>query len=70
MESRCAQASPRDRAPLRPDPEVHHRLGVYTQFDPRSVRRYAQLGEAMCEAFQRYAEDGKSGDFPSEEESC
>jgi len=24
----------------------------------------------MCEAFQRYAEDGKSGDFPSEEESC
>ena len=48
---------------------THDMLGLYTKFHPRFVRRYAQLGEAMREAFQRYAEDVKSGDFPSEDES-
>jgi len=33
------------------------------------VRRYAQLGESMREAFERYAEDAKSGDFAREDES-
>jgi len=48
---------------------TQERLGLDTRFHPRFVRRYAQLGEAMRAAFQRYAEDVKSGDFPSEDES-
>lgn len=48
---------------------THDMLGLYTKFHPRFVRRYAQLGEMMREAFERYAQDVKSGDFPSEDES-
>ncbi len=48
---------------------THDMLGLYTKFNPRFVRRYAQLGEAMREAFERYAQDVKSGDFPSQDES-
>jgi 3-methyl-2-oxobutanoate hydroxymethyltransferase len=29
--------------------------GLYTQFHPRFVRRYAELGGLMKEAFERYA---------------
>ena len=48
---------------------THDMLGLYTKFHPRFVRRYAQIGATMREAFQRFAEDVKSGDFPSEDES-
>ena len=48
---------------------THDMLGLYTKFRPRFVRRYAQLADVMREAFQRYGEDVRSRDFPSEEES-
>ena len=47
----------------------HDMLGLYTKFHPRFVRRYANLGEQMLDAFTRYSSDVRSGDFPSEEES-
>jgi 3-methyl-2-oxobutanoate hydroxymethyltransferase len=47
----------------------HDMLGLYTRFHPRFVRRYAQLGEEMQAAFQRYVEDVRAGDFPGPEES-
>ena len=47
----------------------HDMLGLYTKFHPRFVRRYANLGDQMLDAFTRYGEDVRSGDFPSEDES-
>ena len=47
----------------------HDMLGLYSKFHPRFVRRYAELGALMREAFARYAQDVRSGDFPSEGES-
>jgi 3-methyl-2-oxobutanoate hydroxymethyltransferase len=47
----------------------HDMLGLYSKFHPRFVRRYAELGEQMKEAFERYAKDVRGGDFPSERES-
>ena len=47
----------------------HDMLGLYTKFHPRFVRRYAELGAQMKEAFERYARDVRGGDFPTERES-
>ncbi len=47
----------------------HDMLGLYSKFHPRFVRRYAELGTQMKEAFERYAKDVRGGDFPSERES-
>ncbi len=47
----------------------HDMLGLYTKFHPRFVRRYAELGAQMREAFERYAKDVRAGDFPAEGES-
>jgi len=47
----------------------HDMLGLYTKFRPRFVRRYAELADTMKGAFQRYVEDVRAGDFPSEDES-
>jgi 3-methyl-2-oxobutanoate hydroxymethyltransferase len=44
-------------------------LGIFTRFRPRFVRRYAELGGAMADAFRRYAKDVKAGAFPSDKES-
>ena len=48
---------------------THDMLGLYTRFHPRFVRRYAELGVAMQDAFGRYVADVRGGDFPSEAES-
>ena len=47
----------------------HDMLGLYSKFHPRFVRRYAELGTQIKEAFERYAKDVRAGDFPSERES-
>jgi len=44
-------------------------LGLTTQFNPRFVRKYAQLAELSTAAFRRYREDVREGSFPSTEES-
>ncbi|MCB9470565.1 MAG: 3-methyl-2-oxobutanoate hydroxymethyltransferase [Candidatus Obscuribacterales bacterium] len=44
-------------------------LGKYTDFQPRFVRRYANLDEVCMDAIKNYAEDVKSQQFPNESES-
>ncbi len=44
-------------------------LGMTKDFSPRFLRRYLDLYEEMKNAFTRYREDVKSGDFPNEQES-
>ncbi len=48
---------------------THDALGLTTDFNPRFVRRYARLDEAVTEAARRYIHDVRSRAFPSEEES-
>lgn len=48
---------------------MHDMLGINKGFSPRFLRRYADLGNIMTEAVQRYITDVKSGDFPNVEES-
>ena len=47
---------------------VHDMLGLFELFKPKFVRRYAQLGKEMVEAFARYKSDIKAGSFPGAEE--
>jgi 3-methyl-2-oxobutanoate hydroxymethyltransferase len=44
-------------------------LGLFEDFKPRFVRRYAHLAEEMRNAFTRYTEDVRARRFPSAEES-
>ncbi len=47
----------------------HDMLGLFSEFVPRHARLYANLSEDVSEAFRRYADDVRSGAFPSEAES-
>jgi len=44
-------------------------LGIYDKFNPKFVRRYAELGKEMRTAFSKYIKDVKKNKFPSENES-
>ena len=46
----------------------HDVLGIEDRFKPKFVRRYAQLKEAGVEALTAFADDVRTGAFPSEEE--
>ena len=48
---------------------VHDLLGLFTDFVPRHARQYANLGEQIVDAARRYADDVKSGAFPTAKES-
>ncbi len=47
---------------------VHDMLGMTHEFNPRFLRRYANLYEIMTEAVEHYVEDVKAKDFPSDQE--
>ncbi len=47
----------------------HDMLGLYEKFKPKFVRRYAELGKAMSQAFKQYINDVKQKNFPNENES-
>ena len=47
----------------------HDMLGLFPDFLPRHARRYATLSDDITSAFQQYADDVRSGDFPAETES-
>ncbi len=42
-------------------------LGMFSDFTPKFVKRYANLGELMKTAFRTYIEEVQSGAFPAEE---
>ena len=48
---------------------LHDMLGLFTDFVPRHAKRYANLGETIKEAFVRYAQEVRDGEFPTERES-
>ncbi|HWP81513.1 MAG TPA: 3-methyl-2-oxobutanoate hydroxymethyltransferase [Bacteroidota bacterium] len=48
---------------------VSDMLGLYEEFRPRFVRRYANLAETIRSSVRSYVEDVRGGKFPSKEES-
>jgi 3-methyl-2-oxobutanoate hydroxymethyltransferase len=46
----------------------HDMLGITTEFQPRFLRRYADLSGIMNKAVRKYIEDVKNRDFPSKDE--
>lgn len=42
-------------------------LAMYSDFKPKFVKQYAQVGSVMKDAFKQYIDEVKSGAFPSEE---
>lgn len=42
-------------------------LAMFSDFKPKFVKHFAQIGEQMKEAFAKYTEEVKSGAFPAEE---
>jgi 3-methyl-2-oxobutanoate hydroxymethyltransferase len=48
---------------------MHDLLGMYGDFKPRFVKRYAELGPQMSTAFAAYKKEVEDGTFPTEEHS-
>ena len=48
---------------------MHDMLGMSNEFDPKFLRKYANLQEVINEAVTHYIADVKSVDFPNENES-
>lgn len=48
---------------------MHDMLGINKEFNPRFLRRYADLHSSITHAVEGYISDIKSGSFPNEKES-
>ncbi len=48
---------------------VHDMLGITREFEPRFIRRYADLYGVITDAVSRYIQDVKAVDFPNKDES-
>jgi len=47
---------------------THDMLGITTEFQPRFLRRYADVADVMSKAVEGYIKDVKGRDFPNKEE--
>ncbi|MDI6803574.1 MAG: 3-methyl-2-oxobutanoate hydroxymethyltransferase [Bacteroidota bacterium] len=48
---------------------VYDMLGMFEDFQPRFVRKYAELAKTIKLSFRNYIKDIKGGNFPNKEES-
>ncbi len=48
---------------------MHDMLGLLTDFAPRFVRRFANLGDQCVDAFKRYGDEVRAGTFPAATET-
>ena len=48
---------------------AHDMLGLYTDFLPRHAKRYAYLGDEMCDAFRTFGREVREGIFPTQRET-
>jgi 3-methyl-2-oxobutanoate hydroxymethyltransferase len=48
---------------------IHDLLGLFTDFQPKHAKRYAELGKAIQDAVRQYASDVEAGAFPTGAES-
>ncbi len=48
---------------------MHDMLGITTEFKPRFLRQYSNLGEQIDAAVKKYIDDVKQKNFPNESES-
>ena len=48
---------------------THDMLGLFTDFRPKFVRRYAEIAEDIVSAVSKYVDDVRSGSFPGPDES-
>lgn len=46
---------------------MHDILGLFEAFKPKFVKRYAEIGKEMRNAFEQYAKEVREGKFPSDE---
>jgi 3-methyl-2-oxobutanoate hydroxymethyltransferase len=47
---------------------LHDMLGITQEFNPRFLRRYADLSSVMNDALTQYVSDVRDGEFPSDDE--
>jgi 3-methyl-2-oxobutanoate hydroxymethyltransferase len=48
---------------------LHDMLGLNEQFEPKFLKRYGRLADAVRDAVRRYAEDVREGKYPAKEHS-
>lgn len=48
---------------------LHDLLGLFEDFTPKFVKRYAELGNAMRDAVARFSDDVRKGRYPDDEHS-
>ncbi|MBI4639662.1 MAG: 3-methyl-2-oxobutanoate hydroxymethyltransferase, partial [Candidatus Tectomicrobia bacterium] len=48
---------------------IHDMLGLYDDFKPKFVKRYANLKEVMLSAIVQYKNEVEQSDFPTDEYS-
>lgn len=48
---------------------IHDMMGLFTDFVPKHTKQYARLADTITDALKLYADEVKSGTFPTDKES-